>query len=50
MTGTPSGIGFFKEPKNLLRDGDEFRVEISGGLGESHFVFLAFSGCAEDGN
>lgn len=33
MTGTPGGIGFFAKPQNLLCDGDDFRVHISGGLG-----------------
>lgn len=33
MTGTPGGIGFFAKPQNLLRQGDEFRVHITGGLG-----------------
>lgn len=27
-TGTPAGVGFFREPKRLLRDGDEVVVEI----------------------
>ena len=27
-TGTPSGVGWFREPKKLLRDGDEIVVEI----------------------
>lgn len=30
---TPSGIGWSKNPKSLLRDGDEFRVEVSHGVG-----------------
>jgi 2-keto-4-pentenoate hydratase/2-oxohepta-3-ene-1,7-dioic acid hydratase in catechol pathway len=29
-TGTPSGVGWFREPKQLLRDGDEMVVEIDG--------------------
>ena len=29
-TGTPSGVGWFREPKRLLRDGDEVVVEIEG--------------------
>ena len=29
-TGTPSGVGWFREPKKLLRDGDEMVVEIDG--------------------
>jgi 2-keto-4-pentenoate hydratase/2-oxohepta-3-ene-1,7-dioic acid hydratase in catechol pathway len=27
-TGTPSGVGWFREPKRLLKDGDEIVVEI----------------------
>lgn len=29
-TGTPSGVGWFREPKRMLRDGDEVVVEIDG--------------------
>jgi 2-keto-4-pentenoate hydratase/2-oxohepta-3-ene-1,7-dioic acid hydratase in catechol pathway len=29
-TGTPSGVGWFREPKKLLKDGDEIVVEIDG--------------------
>ena len=29
-TGTPAGVGWFREPKVLLRDGDEVVVEIEG--------------------
>jgi 2-keto-4-pentenoate hydratase/2-oxohepta-3-ene-1,7-dioic acid hydratase in catechol pathway len=29
-TGTPSGVGWFREPKRLLKDGDEIVVEIDG--------------------
>ena len=29
-TGTPSGVGWFREPKKLLSDGDEIVVEIDG--------------------
>ena len=32
LTGTPAGIGFFREPKVVLRDGDDIRIEI-GGIG-----------------
>ena len=28
MTGTPSGVGWFQEPKALLKDGDVVEVEI----------------------
>ena len=27
-TGTPAGVGWFREPRRLLRDGDEVVVEI----------------------
>ena len=33
LTGTPHGIGFFYKPPEILRDGDEFKVEISGNIG-----------------
>jgi 2-keto-4-pentenoate hydratase/2-oxohepta-3-ene-1,7-dioic acid hydratase in catechol pathway len=29
-TGTPAGVGWFREPKLMLRDGDEVVVEIDG--------------------
>jgi 2,4-didehydro-3-deoxy-L-rhamnonate hydrolase len=29
-TGTPAGVGVFRDPKILLKDGDEVRVEIDG--------------------
>ncbi|HSH21454.1 MAG TPA: fumarylacetoacetate hydrolase family protein [Candidatus Caenarcaniphilales bacterium] len=29
-TGTPAGVGWFREPKRMLRDGDEVVVEIDG--------------------
>lgn len=29
-TGTPSGVGWFRDPKRMLRDGDEVAVEIEG--------------------
>ncbi len=29
-TGTPGGVGFFREPKRLLRPGDVVRIEVSG--------------------
>lgn len=28
LTGTPAGIGYFREPRVVLRDGDDMRVEI----------------------
>ncbi|TXT07431.1 hypothetical protein VHUM_03151 [Vanrija humicola] len=33
ITGTPAGVGFAADPKTLLRDGGEFRVFLSGGVG-----------------
>jgi 2-keto-4-pentenoate hydratase/2-oxohepta-3-ene-1,7-dioic acid hydratase in catechol pathway len=33
LTGTPAGVGYFREPKRLLQDGDVVTVEIEG-LGE----------------
>jgi 2-keto-4-pentenoate hydratase/2-oxohepta-3-ene-1,7-dioic acid hydratase in catechol pathway len=27
-TGTPSGVGWFRDPKRLLKDGDEVVVDI----------------------
>ena len=30
MTGTPSGVGVFREPKRFLHDGDEVAIEIEG--------------------
>lgn len=30
MTGTPSGIGAFKDPRRFLQDGDVVEVDISG--------------------
>jgi 2-keto-4-pentenoate hydratase/2-oxohepta-3-ene-1,7-dioic acid hydratase in catechol pathway len=29
-TGTPAGVGVFRDPKVLLQDGDEVSVEIEG--------------------
>jgi 2,4-didehydro-3-deoxy-L-rhamnonate hydrolase len=29
-TGTPAGVGVFKDPKVLLKDGDEVSIEIDG--------------------
>ncbi|MDQ3447643.1 MAG: fumarylacetoacetate hydrolase family protein [Chloroflexota bacterium] len=29
-TGTPSGVGWFRDPKRMLQDGDEVAVEIEG--------------------
>ncbi|GAA5880923.1 hypothetical protein JCM5296_003091 [Sporobolomyces johnsonii] len=33
LTGTPAGVGTFFDPPAFLRDGDVFRVELSGGIG-----------------
>lgn len=30
LTGTPAGVGVFREPKRLLRSGDTVRIEIDG--------------------
>ncbi|KAJ5535561.1 hypothetical protein N7513_008747 [Penicillium frequentans] len=30
MTGTPAGVGVFQKPRQLLKDGDQVEVEISG--------------------
>lgn len=30
MTGTPSGVGLFMEPKGFLKDGDVMEVEVEG--------------------
>jgi 2-keto-4-pentenoate hydratase/2-oxohepta-3-ene-1,7-dioic acid hydratase in catechol pathway len=29
LTGTPAGIGFFRKPRVVLKDGRDIRVEIS---------------------
>jgi 2-keto-4-pentenoate hydratase/2-oxohepta-3-ene-1,7-dioic acid hydratase in catechol pathway len=29
-TGTPAGVGWFRQPRQMLRDGDEVAVEIDG--------------------
>ena len=33
LTGTPAGVGVFRDPKRLLQPGDEVTIEIEG-LGE----------------
>ena len=33
ITGTPAGVGFSYDPKEYLRDGDEFAVEILPSIG-----------------
>jgi transcription initiation factor TFIIH subunit 2 len=30
MTGTPSGVGIFMEPKGFLADGDEVEIYVEG--------------------
>ena len=30
LTGTPAGVGFFRDPQRLLRPGDEVTIEIDG--------------------
>jgi 2-keto-4-pentenoate hydratase/2-oxohepta-3-ene-1,7-dioic acid hydratase in catechol pathway len=30
LTGTPAGVGFFREPRRLLQPGDEVTIEIEG--------------------
>ena len=30
LTGTPAGVGIFREPKVLLQPGDEITIEIEG--------------------
>jgi 2-keto-4-pentenoate hydratase/2-oxohepta-3-ene-1,7-dioic acid hydratase in catechol pathway len=29
-TGTPAGVGYFREPKVVMRDGDVMTVEVEG--------------------
>ncbi|CAO1637703.1 unnamed protein product [Jaminaea pallidilutea] len=33
LTGTPAGVGWTRQPRLTLRDGDDFRVEVSHGVG-----------------
>jgi 2-keto-4-pentenoate hydratase/2-oxohepta-3-ene-1,7-dioic acid hydratase in catechol pathway len=33
ITGTPAGVGFSKQPKVILKAGDEFAVEITPYIG-----------------
>ena len=30
LTGTPAGVGIFRDPKVLLKPGDEIMIEIEG--------------------
>lgn len=41
MTGTPPGIGAMRDPKVVLKDGDDMRVEIEG-IGAFAFVLFCF--------
>lgn len=38
ITGTPAGVGFAKKPAEVLRDGDEFVVEILPHIGSLYNV------------
>lgn len=33
LTGTPSGIGYFQQPRVYLEDGSDIRVYAGGGIG-----------------
>jgi len=39
ITGTPSGIGMMRNPKEYLHEGDEFVVEILPHIGSLYNVF-----------
>ncbi|KAI5209456.1 hypothetical protein E4T39_00913 [Aureobasidium subglaciale] len=39
LTGTPAGVGIGKDPKEFLRDGDEFSVEVHPHIGTLTTVF-----------
>ena len=41
LTGTPAGVGFSFNPKEYLRDGDEFAVEILPYIGTMTTKFEA---------
>ena len=41
LTGTPAGVGFSFDPKEYLRDGDEFAVEILPYIGTMTTKFKA---------
>lgn len=38
ITGTPAGVGFAHQPQELLRDGDEFVVEILPHIGSLYIT------------
>lgn len=40
LTGTPAGVGHGFTPKEYLRDGDEFSVEILPGIGTLTTAFV----------
>lgn len=40
LTGTPAGVGVSREPKEALREGDVFEVEIGGGVGTLATAFV----------
>jgi 2-keto-4-pentenoate hydratase/2-oxohepta-3-ene-1,7-dioic acid hydratase in catechol pathway len=47
MTGTPSGVGFFMEPKGFLKDGDLVEIEVEGiGRIANRVRFWAIKGTA----
>ena len=39
LTGTPSGIGFLREPTEVLHEGDEFVVQVEPHIGSLCQVF-----------
>jgi len=39
LTGTPAGVGVGKDPKEFLRNGDEFSVEVHPHIGTLTTVF-----------
>jgi 2,4-diketo-3-deoxy-L-fuconate hydrolase len=42
LTGTPAGVGFFREPRLPLRDGDAIEIEVEGiGVLRNEIVFPA---------
>jgi 2-keto-4-pentenoate hydratase/2-oxohepta-3-ene-1,7-dioic acid hydratase in catechol pathway len=41
VTGTPAGVGHSYDPKEYLRDGDEFAVEILPSIGTLFTKFVS---------
>jgi 2-keto-4-pentenoate hydratase/2-oxohepta-3-ene-1,7-dioic acid hydratase in catechol pathway len=41
ITGTPAGVGFARNPKTYLHDGDEFVVEILPHIGSLYTLMRA---------